>query len=140
MKENKSRSRTVPVSESLKDSESRSRGIGGEQLSWSSGKMIFILSLSVFLNIIFGPVLYNLDVYTEKFSEELINIPQDKDACKQYFDNEFNKVILECKTSPNKENCIDKITKIQKIGQTCFESESTAENQDLSKDVEEVTL
>jgi hypothetical protein len=128
MKEKKSRSSTVPTSDGLKDSESRSTDIIEEQLSWSSEKMIFILSISVFLNIIFGPTLHYLDVYTEKFSEELINIPQDRDACKQYFDNEFNKVILECKTMPNKENCMDKIAKIEKIGKACFESESTAEN------------
>ena len=139
MKKNKSRSSTVPTSDGLKDSESRSTGIR-EQLPWSSEKMIFILSLSVFLNIIFGPALNYLDVYSEKFSEELINIPRDRDACKQYFDNEFNKVILECKTMPNKENCMDKITKIEKIGKACFESESTAEKQGERKNVEEVTL
>ena len=139
MKEKKSHCSTVPTSDGLKDSESRSTDIE-EQLSWSSEKMIFILSLSVFLNIIFGPALNYLDVYSEKFSEELMNIPQDRDACKQYFDNEFNKVILECKTMPNKENCMDKIAKIEKIGKACFESESTAENQGERKDVEEVTL
>ena len=127
MKEKRSGSSSVPTSDGLRDSESHNRNIG-EQLSWSSEKMLLILSLSAFLNIIIGPAMYNLDVYSEKFSEELINIPQDKDACKQYFDNEFNKVILECKTMPHKEQCMDKLRKIEKIGEACFKSEKEADH------------
>ena len=138
MKEKRSRSSSVPTSDGLRDSESHNTSIG-EQLSWSSEKMLLILSLSAFLNIIIGPAMYNLDVYSEKFSEELINIPQDKDACKQYFDNEFNKVILECKTMPHKEQCMDKLRKIENIGEACFKSEKEADHNarnDLEKKAE----
>ena len=151
MKEKKSRvedkdknkhkdSGAVPNSDGLLDSQSHSIG---EQLSGSCEKMIFILSLSVFLNIIIGPTLYKIDVYSQNFSEVLMNIPpaHEKDACKQYFDNEFNKVIQECKNLKNKEQCMEKLRNVEVIGEACFKfkSESTGDNQGGRKDAEETT-
>ena len=130
----------VPTSDGLRDSQSRSTSVR-EQPSRSSEKMILYFFLSVFLNMIIGPALYNLDVYSENFSEELINIPQDRDECKQYFDNEFNKVILECKGLSNmNEKCRYKLEKIKKIGEACFQEEiTTGDNQGERIDAEETT-
>ena len=89
--------------------------------------MIFILSLSIFLNIIIGPAFQNLDVYSENFSEELMNIPEDRESCKHYFDNEFNKMVLQCKTVSKQ--CMDKLRIIKKIAEVCFQNEKPGENQ-----------
>ena len=119
----------VPTSEGQRDSQPQSHTSVGEEPSWRSEKLLIFFFLTIFLNIIIGPSLYNLDLYSENFSEELINIPQDKDECKQYFDNEFNKVILECKGLSNmNEKCRYKLEKIKKIGEACFQEENTVDN------------
>ena len=123
----------------LSDSQSRSTSVR-DQPSWSSEKLILYFFLSVFLSMIIGPALHKLDVYSENFSEELINIPQDRDECKQYFDNEFNKVILECKGLSNmNEKCRYKLEKIKKIGEACFQEENTVDSRGERIDAEETT-
>ena len=121
-------SSAVSTSEGQIDSQSRSTSVG-EEPSWRSEKLLIFFFLTIFLNMIIGPSLYNLDLYSENFSEELINIPQDRDECKEYFENEFNKVILECKGLSNmNEKCRYKLEKIKKIGEACFEEENTGDS------------
>ena len=123
-------SSSVSTSEGQRDSQSQSHStsVGGEP-SWRSEKLLIFFFLTIFLNMIIGPSLYNLDLYSENFSEELINIPQDRDECKEYFENEFNKVILECKGLSNmNEKCRYKLEKIKKIGEACFQEENTGDS------------
>ena len=62
-----------------------------EQFAWIKEKMVFMITMSVFIYIFMGTALYSLDVYTDvnftfgMFSQSRKNFTKEREICKKDF-------------------------------------------------------
>ena len=91
--------------------------------------MVFMITMSAFIYIFMGTLLYSLDVYTDvnfswgMFAQSAKNFSKEREICKSDFDFEFDKTVFKCKTFFDANNCMVNIRSIEKLGESCFENE-----------------
>ena len=97
-------------------------------------KMVLMLFLSAFTNILMGVAFNSIDVNTVAFIYTIrYYFTQDKDACKNDVKIELDSVVNECKTksaSVNWPKCLEKLEDFQTMVKLCPDYEMTKKGEE----------
>ena len=103
---------------------------------WGSPKLYFMRFFSIFKNIIFGWIMYFLDLGTDlKFSTDMLNnakrnFTNELDVCKYNMDPMIDNIVIFCKEDFSSKSCYNSLKSLGRTGKDCFETEQRFDNSD----------
>ena len=96
---------------------------------WGSPKLYFMRFFSIFKNIIFGWMMYFLDLGTDlQFSADMLsnakrNFTNELNHCKNNIEPMVDSVVLYCKEDFSSRSCYNSVKSLGRTGKGCFETE-----------------